>query len=719
MPKSSQTPKKPKTPASSSKGKAKETNPAINDAGTSHETEKQLKRRMQQDADDALALKRRFLESYRAEPTPFPERLPVTIKNEPGTSPASAAKSHVTATDGRAPSHVDPGHRAGSAHRPSFVQDIFDSDFVHRRHFEGAMEHVNMQFDPRFAESNAMSQLGNWLDLNKAQMEAGHPGLVEDILRHSLEGRFGAMCDFFTRLRDDVAGAIGRDLLVLDLPTLRMARLQMGIAHDQTAQRPLITPPHSVASQARTAPQLVAHSTEDAEVSDSEPGRAAHAALHDSGDAPANPAPGHPTNGTSAHDKLGGDASNDEESTSSSGDDTDPSAAPVQPTVAAEMKQPKSKPQRKPTPKPVKREPSTAAPDAPGTPHIKSAPVFENTSDLYLHTARLCMAEAALVTPTDQQAQAIFRQLTSAERTSWRQLWQLIRAGKGKVDDGRDILEAQGLVRRLQKWAVVHPAAMSSKDRKEPTEASSIPTETPTSSPQHAGLRAFPSFFRATMSTPSTQPCLVPRPSRPHGSSDDRFMLLVLDTPCTPIAMPSKDDMTRACTRAFGAGHLRTVTKHDDNTWIITMDNEGTVHRACVSGAQVSVAGRSVEVEYLSRAPRVFVAEITGLGLKNSAIKKGIGQAFAACANKPTLWSLKKDGRRQLMLRFSPEWAQPPPVHRWYIPLRTVVGDGEEERVHAVVFKPRSIKDACLFCGEGHRSGSKDCGKQVAMELKD
>lgn len=713
------------------KGKVKESRQDSHDDSCNERRNERRKRPSSPDGvDQVIERKRQYLESYVAEPTPYPEQVPVTIKTEPDSHAQTGVGEH-SSPQGTGPPFNDVAKDLVPANRHMAIPDIFNSETVHRRHFEGAMEHVNMSFDPRFPESNAMGQLAHWLSLNREQMEASHPGLVEGILRSSLEKRFDAMVGFFGRLREDVAHASPHDLVTLELPTLRMARIHMGVSPSgipTASQQTLPTPAYSETSRiAPASPGLP--STADGQPNDGTNESAGQ--THRSVEA-ATPERLPATTGNEADERTDSntDSSDDDESESNSDDQTLARKSPAHVVTTSTMALPQSQANafnrrllNKPTDPIGKGKESSRAPH------------FETPADVYLHVAQLCMADDGSAMPTEVQSRGVFFDLTAQERKSWRQLWQNLRSGDAQVEDGREIVDAQGLVRRLRKSAATGITSSNEETRTAVAGSASKnsgegPVGTFSSLQPHVvgpsaaaqptiPLPAFPSFVSANLSTPAKQPCIVQFPPRPHGSTDDRFMAIVLNTPSTPIAMPSCDEMKRVCTNAFESGQLRTVTQHDDNSWIIALNTNAAVRRACLSRAQVTIDQRNVAVEFLGKwGARVLLADITGLRLRHNTIATDVARVFRDCRarDRPTLWVLEDFGRKQLMLRF--ETSEPPPVQRWYIPLRIFGEDGKKKRVRHAVFKPRGISDTCLLCGELHRSGPKDCGQQVQLLLE-
>lgn len=721
----------PKSPKRTAKGKTRVERQQRSVAATeTAAVGNKLKRQVHQDVeDDALARKRRYLESYKAEPTPFPERIPVKIKNEPGIRSPDGADAGNAPQHGRVSSLVDSSGRAAAVQRP-FVQDIWNSDLVHRRHFEGAMEHVNMQFDPRYAESNAMSQLGNWLDLHEAQIEAGHPGLVENILRPSLDGRFGAMCDFFTRLRDDVANATGRELAVLDFPTLRMARLQMGITDvrlDSATQRVPLTPSQPTVSPPKIATGSKIETAADEPVPSSEPrtdpvspaiedDANAGVSSTDSADQPSDQISG---DGNLKHVEDGGNEYRQQEPDTASHNRSDALTAS---TTSGKKARASSKA------KSSKRD-SKSSMTVSAAVETTKVLAFEFPVDLFVHAARACMELAGLDPPADRMARKVFKGLASDERYAWTALWQNLRNGNGRLDQGQDIFGQQNLLERLDERPVVQDAAETQKGKRaavstpKPAQSRSLLTRSSSSKAFRPAkpLPAFPTFLRASLSSPTTQLSLVAYIRRPDEIKDDRFLAIIINTPFAPILHPTADEMQRACVRTFGAHELQSVTRHDDNTWLALFDSTEPVHRACEARAQIRLAGRSVEVEYHSLwPPRAFVADITEARIRAGAIEESVSRAFRKSKGRPELWLLEKDGRKQLLMKFPGgigPWESAVGVQRWHIPIQAVGGD-VDGKVYVAEFKPRTNKDSCLMCGVGHRSGTLDCGRGLRMVLE-
>lgn len=667
-----------------------------------------------------------YMSRFEQEPTPCFDTTEPDVKIEPGTETHANGAGH---PGDHAHHHVPYLETIPPAAPRPFVADIFNSDKVCRGTFQGAFEHINSEYDPRSVESVAMSELLGFIAAKQAAINTGHRSVVEQVVRNSLAERFAGFSSFFQQLWDEAVNATSDQLLALDFPTLhdaREGRLDLGRAalivpasylpptpaqsspYDNASnQLPSGPSPAAYATPSRvdgtnpvtTVPRtqtkpassddshhLNDDSSDGSDNDDSVPSKKAIAPLPKSAKAPAKEAKSKPALPDKSHE------SSDDSSDDSEDDDDGPvppkeavAPPPTAPKASAKKPSPKSKSKSKSRPD---QQLSSSA--AVGKVETEESQRFANPHDLYLHVVRWCVEAAVQVKPTDDAAKSIWTSLTDEQMGEWRSLCQSINKGKANFEDGHSIFDSQRLLPRL--------------DPRVKTKAQELAT-------------IFPGFQCAMASHKPTQPYFVPHVPQPLGAKDDHSLLIILRTPCTAVTHPSQETMRAACASAFTKDYLTSVTKQDDNTWIVAFKKKWPVYRACESHAQITIAGKRVEVEFHHRSPpRAFLSEITGVQIDRSAINDSVSSAFRGSKCKPALFLQEKNGQRQLLLKFNAHIVEPPGVQRWYIPLLLDgAARGKPASYHMAVFRPRSKNDKCLLCDGIHGGGTSDCRMADAL----
>lgn len=191
----------------------------------------------------------------------------------------------------------------------------------------------------------------------------------------------------------------------------------------------------------------------------------------------------------------------------------------------------------------------------------------------------------------------------------------------------------------------------------------------------------------------------------PHMPSPHTVMYLI-NTPDSPTRNLGTPELQKACSTAFGPGHVNEVKKLNKFIWFLRCKNSKTAKLALQSAITIRGATLTAE-EAIPNSSRIFVCQARCSKSKSSSEAQRLCDAFTAqCPGtevKKGRVAGTKSGNYAFIIRFPYGEGRYPRLFRFSWQLDT--GDG----LVTVWFKPVDYRQSakCQLCGKGgHFSGS-------------